>query len=260
MIIKRTVQLAFALAAAFMLSFSFQGNSFASDRKLTVAGAADLSLAFREIAAEFEKETGYKVILSLGSTGMLASQIEQGAPFDAFFAANRSFVEGLEKKGYIVPGSVELYAQGRIVIAVKSGSGLKIANLDGLRGAGVTKIAIANPEHAPYGMAAMEALKSARLWEELKPRLVYGENIRQALQFVQAGNAPAGIVALSIANVPGIDYAEVPLSFHRPIIQAAGVVSSSNEKDGARSFIKFVNGPKGAPIMKKYGFLQPGAR
>ncbi|MCC6501945.1 MAG: molybdate ABC transporter substrate-binding protein [Deltaproteobacteria bacterium] len=260
MIVKKTVQILCLLAAVFMLLFTFHESSFAADRKLTVAGAADLSLAFKEIAAEFEKETGYKVVLSLGSTGMLAKQIEQGAPFDAFFGANRKFVEDLEKGGHILPGTVELYAQGRIVIAVNSGFGLKITSLDGLRDGRIAKIAIANPEHAPYGMAAMEALKSAGLWEELKPRLVYGENIRQTLQFVQAGNAQAGIVALSIANIPGIEYSEVPLNRHRPIIQAAGVVSSSKEKEGARAFIKFVNGPKGALIMKKYGFLPPGAR
>jgi molybdate transport system substrate-binding protein len=122
------------------------------------------------------------------------------------------------------------------------------------------KIAIANPEHAPYGMAAMEALKSAGLWEELKSRLVYGENIRQALQFVESGNAEAGIVALSIANVPWIEYSEVPKKLHSPIAQAAGVVSTSKEKEAAASFIKFVNGPKGSPIMKKYGFMPPGSK
>lgn len=260
MSLKRIVRIACLIVTALALFLSSPGSSFAADRKLTVAGAADLSMAFREIAAEFEKETGSKVVLSLGSTGMLAKQIEQGAPFDAFFSANRKFVDDLEKGGHIALGTVELYAQGRIVIAVKSGSGLKIARLEDLKSAGITRIAIANPEHAPYGMAAMEALKSARLWDEIKPRLVYGENIRQTLQFVESGNAQAGIVALSVANVPGIEYSEVPLSLHRPIIQAAGVVSSSKEKDGARAFIKFVNGPEGRVIMKKYGFLPPGAR
>jgi len=257
---KRIVHLSCLLAAAFMLLFSFQGSSLAAERKLTVAGASDLSFAFREIAREFEKETGYKVVLSLGSTGMLARQIEQGAPFDAFFAANTSFIEGLEKGGHILPGTVELYAEGRIVIAVKSASTLRITRLEDLRKNNITRIAIANPEHAPYGMAAMEALKSARLWDELKPRLVYGENIRQALQFVESGNAEAGIIARSVAQAPGIEYAEVPSILHKPISQAAGVVRTSREADGARSFIKFVNGPKGALIMKKYGFLRPGAR
>lgn len=260
MIMKRTVQLVFALVAVFMLVFSSHGNSLAADRKLTVAGASDLSYAFKEIAAGFEKETGYKVVLSLGSTGMLAAQIAEGAPFDAFFAANRKFVEDLEKGGHILPGTVELYAEGRLVVATKRASTLKINRLEDLRDGRITKIAIANPEHAPYGKAAMEALKSARLWDELKPRLVYGENIRQALQFVESGNAGAGIIARSVADAPGIEYAEVPSRLHNPISQAAGVVSSSKEIEAARKFIKFVNGPKGSPIMKKYGFLPPVAR
>jgi molybdate transport system substrate-binding protein len=255
---KRIVQLIALLVAVFMPLFSFQGSSLAAERKLTVAGASDLSLAFKEIAAEFEKETGYRVVLSLGSTGMLARQIEQGAPFDVFFAANRKFVEDLEKGGYILPGTVELYAEGRIVIAVKR-SGLKITRIEDLRNSKITRIAIANPEHAPYGVAAMEALKSAGLWDEIKTRLVYGENIRQALQFVESGNAEAGIIARSVADVAGIDYSEVPSSLHKPISQAAGVVSSSKQIDGARAFIKFVNGSEGRPIMKKYGFLAPGA-
>jgi molybdate transport system substrate-binding protein len=258
--LKRTVQMLCLLAAVFTAIFSFYGSSFAADRKLTVAGASDLSFAFKEIARDFEKETGYKVVLSLGSTGMLARQIEQGAPFDAFFAANRKFVEDLEKGGHILPGTIELYAEGRIVIAVKRASALKVTRLEDLNKTNITRIAIANPEHAPYGMAAMQALKSAGLWEELKPKFVYGENIRQALQFVESGNAEAGIIALSVAQTPDIEFSEVPANLHKPISQAAGVVSSSKEKDAARAFIKFVNGPKGAPIMKKYGFLPPGGR
>lgn len=257
---KRTIQMLYLFAAVFMLLVSSYGSSFAADRKLTVAGASDLSFAFREIAREFEKETGYKVVLSLGSTGMLARQIEQGAPFDAFFAANRKFVEDLEKGGHILAGTVELYAEGRLVIASRRDTGLKLTRLEDLKKNNLTRIAIANPEHAPYGMAAMEALKSAGLWEELKPRLVYGENIRQALQFVESGNAGAGIIARSVAQAPGIEFSEVPSKLHKPISQAAGVVSSSKEIDAARKFIKFVNGPKGSPLMKKYGFLPPGGR
>jgi len=258
--VRRTPQMPCLLLAIFMVLFSLQGSALAEDKKLTVAGASDLSTAFREIAAEFEKETGYRVVLSLGSTGMLSRQIEQGAPFDAFFAANRKFVEDLEKGGHILPGSVELYAEGRIVIAVKKSSGLKVRSLEDLKKNNITRIAIANPNHAPYGMAAKEALKSKGLWDELKAKLVYGENIRQALQFVESGNASAGIIARSIADAPGIDFVEVRSTLHEPISQAAGVVSSSREKDGARAFIRFVNGPTGSSIMKKYGFLPPAAR
>lgn len=249
----------FILSALF-LSLALYGSVFAAGKRLTVAGASDLSFAFREITQEFERETGYKVVLSLGSTGMLARQIEEGAPFDVFFSANTKFMEDLEKGGHILPGTVELYAQGRIAVATRTASGTKITRIEELRDRKITRIAIANPEHAPYGVAAMEAMKSKGLWDELKPRLVYGENIRQALQFVQSGNAQAGIVALSVANVAGIEFSEVPSNLHRPISQAAGVVRTAKDRDGALSFIRFVNGPRGRQIMKKYGFLPPGAK
>lgn len=255
---KRTV-LIISLIAAFCLVFP-RSNSLAATRKLTIAGASDLSLAFKEIKAEFEKETGYEVVLSLGSTGMLARQIEEGAPFDAFFSANVKYIEELEKKGHVLPGTIELYARGRIVLATRAASSVKVKRLEDLKDNGIKRIAIANPEHAPYGVAAMEALKAKGLWDELKPKLVYGENIRQTLQFVESGNAEAGIVALSIAEVPGIESSTIPSELHKPIDQAAGVVKNSKDRDGALKFIKFVVGPKGRQIMKKYGFAAPGAK
>lgn len=250
----RAIFLSVFFLALVIIPFS---HAAGAERKLTVAGAADLAFAFKEIAAEFEKETGYKVVLSMGSTGMLAKQIEHGAPFDAFFAANKSYIDDLAGKGKVISETIGLYARGRVVLAVRKGSGIKAEGLAELVN-GSYRIAIANPDHAPYGKAAMEALKSAGLWEELRPRLVYGENIRQTLQFIQSGNAPAGIVALSVADVQEIEYAMIPDGLHNPIDQAAAVVSTSKEAKAAREFIKFVNGPKGAPIMKKYGFMLPG--
>jgi molybdate transport system substrate-binding protein len=248
---------------AILLSIFFLAHIFdpfpsvaGTEGQITVAGAATLSFAFKEMAAEYEKETGCKVVLSLGSTGMLAKQIEHGAPFDVFFAADTAHIDDLAAKGKVVPESIEPYARGRIALAVRKGAGIKADGLEGLAD-GSYRIAIANPEHAPYGKAAMEAMKSAGLWEELKPRLVYGENIRQTLQFVQSGNAPAGFVSLSIAGVPEVDYTLIPEWMHNPIEQAAAVVSTSKEARAARDFIKFVKGPKGAPIMKKYGFMLP---
>lgn len=255
--VKRTLLFTCLIALALCIVPSFNGQTLAAGKKLTIAGASDLSFAFKEITAQFQKETGYEVVLSLGSTGMLARQIEQGAPFDAFFSANTKYVEDLEKGGHILPGTVRLYAQGRIVIATRAASSLKIAKLEDLRNSRITRIAIANPEHAPYGIAAMEALKSKGLWDDVKQKLVYGENIRQTLQFIESGNAEAGIVALSIANVPGIEHSDIPSNLHKPINQAAGVVSTTKDRDGASSFIRFVNGPKGGEIMKKYGFLPP---
>ena len=232
------------------------GRSVAGE-KLTVAGAADLTFAFNEIAKDFEKETGVKVVLSLGSTGMLTRQIEHGAPFDIFFAANSKYIDELEKGGYVIPDTVALYAVGRVVLAVNRASGVKAASLEDLLDPKIKKVAIANPAHAPYGVAAMEALKSAGLWEALKSKLVYGENVRQTLQFIQTGNAETGIVALSVADLPEISYTLIDAKLHNPIRQAAAVVKTTGDEKRAREFIKYVLGPKGRPIMHKYGFVLP---
>jgi molybdate transport system substrate-binding protein len=225
---------------------------------LTVYGASDLTVAFREIAALFEKGTGTKVVLVLGSTGNLAKQIEHGAPADIFFAANASFVDDLQTKGAVIPETRQLYAQGRIVLAVPRDSKLSIQRLEDLRRPEVKRIAIANPEHAPYGRAAQEALQAAGVWGALKPRLVYGENIRHALQFIETGAVDAGIVALSVADTPAVRYVSIDPALHAPLNQIAAVVKRSARPELALAFLQFVNGPEGRPIMKRYGFLLPG--
>ena len=225
---------------------------------LTVYGAADLTFAFREIAALFEKSTGTKVVLVLGSTGNLAKQIEHGAPADVFFAANASFVDDLQSKGAVIPETRQLYAQGRIVLAVPRDSKLSIQRLEDLLRPDVKRIAIANPEHAPYGRAAQQALQAVRVWDALKPRLVYGENIRHTLQFIETGAVEAGIVALSVADTPGVRYVPIDPSLHAPLNQIAAVVKRSARPELAFAFLQFVNGPEGRPIMKRYGFLLPG--
>lgn len=226
--------------------------------ELTVAAAADLQFAFTEIGALYEQETGSKVIFSFGSTGQLAQQIDNGAPFDLFAAANISFIDDLAKKNLVVPDTVALYARGRIVLAVNRDSGVMAVTLDDLLSDKITHIAIANPEHAPYGVAAKEALISAGVWEKIKNKIVYGENVRQTLQFIQTGDAQVGIVSLSVANVPEITWSLIDDSLHNPLDQALAVVSSSSHKEEAKSFAAFINGPLGRPIMQKYGFVLPG--
>jgi molybdate transport system substrate-binding protein len=225
---------------------------------LTVYGAADLTFAFREIAALFEKGTGTKVVLVLGSTGNLAKQIEHGAPADVFFAANASFVDDLQSKRAVIPETRQLYAQGRIVLAVPRDTKLSIQRLEDLLRPDVKRVAIANPEHAPYGRAAQQALQTARVWDALKPRLVYGENIRHTLQFIETGAVEAGIVALSEADTPAIRHVPIDPSRHAPLNQIAAVVKRSTRPELALGFLQFVNGPEGRAIMKRYGFLLPG--
>lgn len=225
---------------------------------LTVFAAADLALAFREIVPRFEAAQGAKVALVLGSTGNLARQIEHGAPADVFFAADRTFVERLRGQDLVLPETVTLYARGRIVLARAKGSGPRLAALGDLLEAGVRHVAIANPLHAPYGRAAEQALRSAGVWEAVRPRLVYAENVRQALQYLEAGAAEAAIVAVSIASVPGVEWTPIDASLHAPLDQVAAVVRRSPRPALAQAFIGFVVGREGREVMKRYGFLLPG--
>lgn len=225
---------------------------------LIVYGASDLALAFKEIAPLFEKSAGAKVTLVLGSTGNLAKQIEHGAPADVFFSANVAFVETLRAQGSIIPETRSLYAQGRIVLATSMKTGLRLQGLTDLRRPEIRRIAIANPDHAPYGKAAQEALVAAGFWTELKPKLVYGENIRHALQFVETGAVEAGIVALSVVDGSGLVHVPIDPALHAPLNQMAAVVKRSPRPELGLSFIQFVNGPEGRPIMRRHGFRLPG--
>ena len=232
-------------------------SSGAAAQPLTVAAASDLRFAFEEIGLRFEEQTGHPVIFTFGSSGQLTQQIENGAPFDVFASANTAYVDQLRAKGLIIPGTATVYAQGRIVLAVNKTSGVHATRLEDLTTPTIMHIAIANPEHAPYGMAAMQALQAVNLWELLRPKLVYGENVRQALQFVQSGNAEAGIIALSIAQVPEITWTLIDDRLHRPINQALAVLRGTKQEALARQFIAFVEGSQGRSILKKYGFRLP---
>ncbi len=248
----------FSLVVAAILCSLLPGNAaVAGERSITVAAASNLNFALKDLAAMFEKETGIKVILSFGSTSMFSKQIAEGAPFDLFFAADREHIEDLSAKGHVIPSSVERYARGVIVLAVNKSSGIDVRDLKDLMNPAIRNAAIANPDHAPYGRAAMEALKSAGLWDKLKNKLVYGENIRQTLQFIQTGNAQAGIVALSLANVPEISYVRIDPALHNPIDQAVGIVQTSKDPEAAKSFKLYVTGSAGSEVMKKYGFISP---
>ena len=186
-----------------------------------------------------------------------AEQIQHGAPYDVFFAANIAFVEDLEAKGAVATGTVEPYARGTIVLATRRNRTAP-ETLRDLTRDDVKRIAMANPMHAPYGMAAREALERSGVWGKVQPKLVFGENITQALQFLQTGNVDAAIIALSIAQAPDIRHTAIEAGLYHPIIQAAAVTARSRQPDLARAFIRFVNGPLGRPVMKRYGFLLPG--
>ncbi|HSE30102.1 MAG TPA: molybdate ABC transporter substrate-binding protein [Pyrinomonadaceae bacterium] len=225
--------------------------------ELTVAAAADLTNAFEEIGREFQKATGTKVVFNFGSSGMLAKQIEQGAPFDLFAAANIDFVNQLEQKELIVRDTKKVYARGRLVLWTAQNSGIRIEKLSDLTLPEIKRVAIANPEHAPYGMAARQALERAGLWDAVKPKLVYGENIRQAMQYAQTGNVEVAIISLSLTTESDGHWLLVSDELHNPLDQALAVIKGAKNEAAARAFTDFVIGQSGQAIMKRYGFTLP---
>jgi len=244
--------------AALLVTASAGAGAAAPPPTLTVFAASDLTFALRELAPAFERARNVKVTLVFGSTGNLARQIEHGAPADVFFSADQGFLDALAAKQAIITQTRALYAQGRIVLITARASGPKLENLRSLLGDRVRRVAIANPAHAPYGRAAEEALRTAGLWEALRPKLVYGENIRHALQYVETGAAEAGIVALSVADVASMHVTPIDPALHAPLNQAAAVVRRSPRPELGLAFLQFVNGPAGRVVMKRYGFLLPG--
>ncbi|MCT8139279.1 molybdate ABC transporter substrate-binding protein [Anaerobacillus sp. CMMVII] len=225
--------------------------------EITVAAASDLSLAFTEVGEIFEQETGIKITFSFGSTGQLADQIEHGAPFDVFAAANISFVDNLREKGLVNPETQMTYAFGRIGLTTLLDSPLNIETLEDLAKPEVIKIAIANPDHAPYGLAAKQALETLGLWEQIEEKLVYGKNISETLTFIETGNVEAGIVALSLYNKEKVNFHLIDEDLHAPLEQSIAVINRTNQEQAALDFINFILGPIGKPIMESYGFIVP---
>mgnify|MGYP003497759364 FL=1 len=170
---------------------------------IAVAAASDLQFAIKELIVEYEKQTGHHVKLSLGSSGNFYAQLQQGAPFDLYFSADIGYPKKLEEAGLTVPGSLYRYAVGRVVLWAPKQSPVEVSKgLTVLRDAAVRKIAIANPKHAPYGRAAVAAMEQSQVYAEVKDRLVLGENISQAAQFIESGACDVGIIALSLAMAP----------------------------------------------------------
>lgn len=235
----------------------------ASGEEITIAAASDLNFAMKELVAEFEKTTGNQVKLSLGSSGNFYAQIQNGAPFDLYFSADISYPKKLEEAGLTVPGSLYRYAIGRIVLWTNHSSHRDVSKgLDVLRDPTIKKIAIANPKHAPYGRAAVAAMEHFKVYEQAKDRLVLGENISQAAQFIESGACDIGVIALSLALAPSMKskgmYWEIPVAAHPPLEQGAAIVKSSQHQDAAKRFVEFMKGERGQEIMRRYGFVLPG--
>lgn len=232
----------------------------AADHEVTVAAAADLSSALEEIAADYQKHSGVVVKLSFGASGVLTRQIQNGAPFDLFFSADMDYPHQLIADGQAEGSTLYRYAVGQLVLWVPKDSPLDVENkgMDVLLDPSVKKISIGNPQHAPYGRAAVAALKHYGLYEKISDRLVLGENVSQAAQFVESGSAQAGFVALAHAVAPAMQgkgkYWIVPAEAYPPLDQGVVLISRSSHKQDALAFLDYVKSAEVAALLQRYGF------
>ena len=232
---------------------------FCAAQAITVAAAADLQFAMQDVAAKFQKETGKEVKLIYGSSGNFFQQLQNGAPFDMFFSANLDYAKKLESAGLTEPGSYYAYAKGKIVVWVLKDSTLDVSSgLHSLLNPSIRKIAVADPQHAPYGQAAVAAMQKEGIYDNIKDKFVLGENISQTASFVVSGSADVGIVALSLVLSPNMRdkgrFVEVSAADYPPIEQACVILKSSKNKETAKQFLSFIKTAEVAEILRMYGF------
>jgi molybdate transport system substrate-binding protein len=237
----------------------------ADAQELRVAAASDLQSVLPAITQQFERQTGVRVQMTFGSSGTLFSQMKNGAPFDLFFSADLIYPQQLEAAGLAEPDTLYQYAVGRLVVWVRRDSALDVTRgLQLLADPRVKRVAVANPDHAPYGRAALAALEHEGLAATVRPKLVLGENISQAAQFVQSGNAEAGVLALSLALSPALrdigQYREIPADFHPPLQQGVIIIKASRQKEAARRLVAFLQQPEVKQQMQASGFMAPTSK
>jgi molybdate transport system substrate-binding protein len=231
---------------------------------LLVAASANTSYMIKDVSKAFEKRTGHRVKVSIGASGTIYSQIVNGAPFDLFLSADTNYPRRLEQQGFVRPGSFTIYAVGRLVLWTPSASGVDVVRLQmkSLTGANVQKVAIANPRHAPYGQAAVEALRHFGIEQAVKPKLVLGENASQVLQFVSSGAAQVGLLPLSLVLAESAPkdgrYWIIPDNTHSRLEQAAVILKGGRAAPAVASrFLDFLKGSEGKTLLKKYGYSLP---
>jgi molybdate transport system substrate-binding protein len=229
---------------------------------ITVAAASDLKFAMDDMVTTYQRAHPADTIhVIYGSSGKFSTQIQQGAPFDLFFSADISYPQALAKAG-LTAADPKAYATGRIVLWSASTDASKLSMRD-LADAQFDRIAVANPEHAPYGKRAVQALHASGVWDQVKDRLVYGENIAQTAQFVQTGNAKIGIIALSLALNPAFaskgGYAVIPATLYQPLVQGYVITRRAADNPLATSFARFVDSPAAKKILQHYGFANVAA-
>ena len=233
--------------------------------RVRIAAAADLNAALGDLIAGFGASHKVDVGVSYGSSGTFYAQLLNRAPFDMFLSADVAYPRRLAQQGLTVPGSEFTYATGRIVLWTASNSQLDAATggLQTLLSDGVTHVAIANPDHAPYGRAAVAALQHAGVYDRVRPKLVFGENVAQAMQFVASGAADAGIVALSLAMAPATRstgrWFEIPAADYPAIEQGGVILQWATDVEAAKAMRAYIMSAAGQRILKQYGFAVPGS-
>lgn len=247
------LMLACMLAAACRASDPANRTSNQPGTAITVAAAADLRRALATLQPELERACATRLTLVFGSSGQLKEQVLAGADYHLFLSADVGYVDELVRAGRLEAEGAGPYAVGRLALAWRRDLP-PLSGITDLTRSDITHIAIANPGHAPYGRAAQQALTAAGLWERLQPRLVLGENIRQATDYVQGGNADAGLVALALVIDTDTPYVLVPTSLHQPIVQAGGVVRGSGREGVARCLLAALRAPAGQEALKRFGF------
>jgi molybdate transport system substrate-binding protein len=230
----------------------------ATQKPLRIAAASDLQYALPRLADRFRQRTGTTCTLTLDASGRLAEQIKAGAPFDVFLAANVKFVSELAAAGLILPESVQPYARGALVLCVHRAASSQVLGLNDLSRPAIKKIAIANPDYAPYGLAARQALQRAGLWSSLEPKIVRADSVRQALIYVSNGDAEVALVSKTLANADVVHVVDLDPRLYDPLVQALGIVADATNPVQAREFVQFVMGEEGQAILQESGLDPPG--
>jgi molybdate transport system substrate-binding protein len=229
-------------------------NGQATSQEITVAAAANLTDAFREMGTEFTARTGVRVRFSFGATADLAKQIENGAPFDVFASADVEHVKKLDELGLLVPGTNNLLARGRLVLWIPAGSNLTLNRIEDITRAEVERISIAKPDVAPYGRATVEALRALNLWTQVEPKIIYGQNVSQTKQYAATGNAEVAFIPLALVKTGDGRIIEVDERLHQPIDQAIAVIKDSPQQEAAQRFTAFVLSNEGQALLERYGY------
>lgn len=249
--------LIFCLLLISLSCHSLSSNNNRDQSELIVAAAANLTDVFAQIGPRFTAQSGIRVVFSFGATADLARQIENGAPFDVFAAADIAHVDQLEHKGLITPGSRALYARGRLVMWLPPGSSLKAERIEDLTAKGFERIAIAKPDVAPYGQAAVESLRALGLWSQVEQKVIYGQNVSQTKQYAATGNAEVAFIPMALVKQGEGTFIEVKEELHKPIDQALGIVKDSPKQAAARQFVEFLMSAEGQDFLSKNGYSKP---